>query len=174
MKVSFFKLTREIYKSIASKFNSGNDVVDNFINGSECLDPGIGATYVILNDKNFIVAYCNITTGCIVDSANNNLKIGGSIHLNKFGLDKKYQGVHIGPADSGLKLSDVLFCKIVDYVVSMREYIGFSFVTLCSTQEGLHLYQRTGFESVEDDMAIVQDESEKGCYQMYYPLDLEE
>lgn len=32
MKVLFFKLTRELHESITSKFTSGNDVVDNFIN----------------------------------------------------------------------------------------------------------------------------------------------
>ena len=63
--------------------------------------------------------------------------------------------------------------KIVDYIISMREYIGFSFITLCSTKEGLHLYQRSGFEPIDEDMIIIQDESEKGCYQMYYPLDIE-
>ena len=174
MKVLFFKLTRELHESITSKFTSGNDVVDNFINGTECLDPGVGVTYVMLNDKKtFIVAYCNITTGCVVDSANNNLKVGGSIHINKFGLDKTYQGFHIGSDDSELKLSDILFCKIIDYVIAMREYIGFSFITLCSTQEGLHLYQRRGFDPIESDMTVIQDESEKVCYQMYYPLDIE-
>ena len=48
MKVLFFKLTRELHESITSKFTSGNDVVDNFINGTECLDPGVGVTYVIV------------------------------------------------------------------------------------------------------------------------------
>lgn len=175
MKVLFFKLTRELHENITFKFTSGNDVVDNFINGTECLDPGVGVTYVMLNDeKTFIVAYCNITTGCVVDSANNNLKVGGSIHINKFGLNKIYQGFHIGPDDSGLKLSDFLFCKIVDYIIAIRDYVGFSFITLCSTKEGFHLYQRSGFEPVDEDMIIVQDESEKGCYQMLYAIDIEE
>lgn len=172
MNYSFQKLTRELYESLRHNFNSGNDVVDNFINTTECLDLGIGVTYIALDDENLMMAYYNVSTGCVVDTSNN-LKVGGSIHLNKFGLDKAYQGFHIGPDDSGLKLSDVLFCKIVDYIISMREYIWFSFITLCSTKEGLHLYQRSGFEPIDEDMIIIQDESENGCYQMYYSLDIE-
>lgn len=172
MNYSFQKLTRELYETLRHNFNSGNDVVDNFINTTACLDIGVGVTYIALDDENLMMAYYNVSTGCVVDTLNN-LKVGGSIHINKFGLDKIYQGFHFEPDNSGLKLSDVLFCKIIDNIISMREFIGFSFITLCSTQEGLHLYQRSGFEPIESDMTVIQDESEKGCYQMYHPLDIE-
>ena len=78
MNYSFQKLTRELYESLRHNFNSGNDVVDNFINTTECLDLGIGVTYIALDDENLMMAYYNISTGCVVDTSNN-LKVGGSI-----------------------------------------------------------------------------------------------
>lgn len=171
MNYTIQKLDRKLYDSINTKFHSGNDFIDNFINSTECLDEGLGITYIFLGQDNSIVAYFNITTGAIIDTSNSGLKTGGSVHINKFGLDVKYQGVYLNDGES--KLSDMLFYLCLQYIMNLRNYIGFTFITLCSTKEGVHLYQRAGFEFVEEDMSVAHDFEEKGCYEMYFALDLE-
>ena len=172
MRYSFQKLDRDLFKHITGKFCSGNSSVDNFINSTECFDLGVGVTYVFLDDKDAIIAYFNISTGSILDPSNNSLKIGGSIHINKFGLDQKYQGTKL--AENNTKFSDVIFYRCLKYIIRLREYVGFAFITLCSTEEGVHLYTRAGFEPVDEDMRIAHDFKEKGCYEMYLVLDLED
>ena len=80
MNYSFQKLTRELYESLCHNFNSGNDVVDNFINTTECLDIGIGVTYIALDDENLMMAYYNVSTGCVVDTSNNSPRREQEIH----------------------------------------------------------------------------------------------
>lgn len=172
MTYTTYKLTRELYNSFDHKFHSGNSSIDNFINTLDCLDLGIGLTYVFLDEENTLAAYFNVTTGSILDLNNNSLKLGGSIHINKFGLDQKYQGLYL--SDRETKLSDVLFYRCLEYSCKLREYVGFAFITLCSTEEGVHLYTRAGFEPVDEDMRIAHDFTEKGCYEMYLALDLED
>lgn len=174
MNYKFQKLTREIYDRILNKFHSGNLNIDEFINSTKCLDVSYGRTYVSLDNKNTIIAYYNITTGSITDPTYLDLKIGGSIHINKFALGVKWQGSHLIVNDMDMKLSDYLFMLCIEQIRKLRDEVGFTFITLCSTNEGLHLYQRAGFVLPDEDMKVVQDESEKGCYQMYYPLDIEE
>ena len=171
MRYSFQRLNKELSKYITGKFCSGNSSVDNFINSIECYDLGVGATYVFLDDKDTIIAYFNISTGSILDPLNSSLKIGGSIHINKFGLDQKYQGMKL--EESNTKISDIIFYQCLRYIVRLREYVGFSFITLCSTNEGFSLYRRAGFEPVDDDMSVAHDSAEKGCHEMYLALDLE-
>ena len=51
---------------------------------------------------------------------------------------------------------------------------GFSFITLCSTMEGYHLYYRNGFNELDSDMHFSVEEAEIKCIPMYMAMDLEE
>ena len=119
------------------------------------------------------MAYYNMTTGAILDLCNDGLKIGGSIHLNKFALAKKHHGSYYQDGEEKIKLSDFIFYSCLANAIKLREYVGFSFITLCSTNEGFSLYRRAGFEPVDDDMSVAHDSTEKGCHEMYLALDLE-
>lgn len=174
MNYEFQPLTRELYNCIPHQFYCGNDSLDSFINSTLCLDSAIGKTYVLLEDDFSIMAYFNMTTGAVLDPCNNGLKIGGSIHLNKFALAKKHHGSYYQDGEEKIKLSDFLFFSCLTKAIDLREYVGFAFITLCSTEEGVHLYTRAGFEPVDEDMKIAQDLTEKGCYEMYLTLDLED
>ena len=56
----------------------------------------------------------------------------------------------------------------------MRNKIGFTFITLSSTDEGHNLYKRTMFDDLEDDMFIAEKDMEQnGCIPMYYSIDIE-
>lgn len=171
MRYAIQRLDRDLRKIITGKFYSGNSSIDNFINSTECLDVGIGATYVFLDSNDAIIAYFNIATGSILDPSNPSLKLGGSVHINKFGLDKKYQGMYLN--ETKTKLSDLILYQCLKYIIRLRDYVGFAFITLCSTEEGVHLYRRAGFEFVDEDMSVAHDFTEKGCYEMYLALDLE-
>ncbi|MDO5378876.1 MAG: hypothetical protein Q4G52_11135, partial [Clostridia bacterium] len=67
-------------------------------------------------------------------------KIGGSAHINYFALDERfhrrllYQGEH---ANESVYMADLLLNDCVDRIENIRaNHIGFSFITLCSTERG--------------------------------------
>lgn len=174
MKYSFQILTRDLYNTIPHHFHCGNNSIDNFINDSICLDNAIGKTYVLLDDDQSVVSYFNITTSAILDPNNFGLKLGGSVHINKFALAKEHHGSFYQDGEEKIKLSDFLFLSCLLKIIELRDSIGYAFIPLCSTEEGVHLYQRAGFEIIEEDMRIAHDFSEKGCHEMYLALDLED
>lgn len=49
--------------------------------------------------------------------------------------------------------------------------MGISFVTICSTQKGYHLYDRNGYENFEEDMSNFVDEGDKTCLKLYKWVD---
>ena len=166
------------FQRLASYFNSGNIYLDNFIKESTALDDSYGKTFIWLSsDEDKIIGYYNIGTGYISEYYNNQyFKIGGSIHINAFALDKKYRGLEQGVYSNQYKyfLSDFLLDDCLERIENLRKnYIGFTFVTLSSTQEGYNLYKRNGFEELDEDMHFSIFESDKHCIPMYLALDIE-
>ena len=74
---------------LAFNFRCVNAVIDSFLKGAQALDPGIGKTFLWLNDKNDrILGFYNIGTGCInYFDGDFMYKMGGSVHINDFALD---------------------------------------------------------------------------------------
>ena len=136
------------------------------------LDLNYGKTYVLLNDSgNRIVGYYCLTTGLIEQDG---IKIGGSVHIRDFALDKKYQGIvqHELPNGDILKLSDVLLMDCIDRIHAIRnDHIGFSMISLFSTFEGESLYLRNGFDYAEEDMRVPKEEDDGQTKPMYRPVD---
>ena len=159
--------TREHQDTLSSKFDCGNSDINMFLLSSKSLDYGYGKTYVAIYNGE-ILGYYNISTGHIEDE--NGLRMGGSSFINYFALDRKYQKIRFGEGYlSDLLLSDC-FNK-VDYI--RKNHIGFTFVTLSSTEEGKNLYERNGFELLDDDMRMAKNKGEETCTPMYLPLDYE-
>lgn len=163
---------------LASNFKSGNNYMDNFLQCSQSLDDSWGKTYIFTpKDRSKIVGYYNIGVGYI-DTYQDGIfeKIGGSIHINNFALDKNYQGYEIASfsKDEKIFLSDILLQHCFHTIQKIRDhYLGFSFITLSSTKEGYNLYKRNGFEELENDMHFSISESDVECIPMYLALDIE-
>lgn len=185
LRVSFRKMREYVSKlnmvpmdasllSLASKFSCGNDRIDRFIRTTESLDIRFGKTFVWLsNDGNSIIGFYNITTGdidCVGDAPR--YKMGGTIHINEFAIDAKFQKAKI--TDDNY-FSDILLRECVDRIRYLRDiHIGFMFVTLQSTKEGYNLYSRNDFYDIEVDMEVAKwKDKEVDCIPMYYPLDYE-
>ena len=165
-------------QKLASSFHSGKEHLDHFLQGSQALDVGLGKTYVFLSEDNrVIIGYYNIGVGYIEQiTKSGNRKIGGSAHINCFALDEKYHGLLQYNTPDGIKvnLSDVLLNDCIRRIDAIRsEQIGFSFVTLCATQQGYSLYKRNDFDDLDGDLNFSTDETDKGCILMYLPLDYE-
>ena len=162
-------------KQLSSSFSCGNFFIDDFLKGSLAVDPGIGKTYIWLNDKETeIIGFYNITTGSLeyIDS-DSRFKMGGAVHINEFALDERYHGIQLD-TDMGIKMSDVLLTDCINRIISFRNKVGFSFITLHSTSEGFNLYKRHDFEAIEEDMGLLMTEGkERDCMPMYLPLDME-
>ena len=101
-------------------------------------------------------------------------KIGGSVHINDFALDEKYHGVSFENMDGNM--SGVLLLECLMRIENIQNnHVGFSFVTLCSTNEGYKLYERNGFEKLEADMTVSPTYGKEfQAIPMYLPLGVEE
>ena len=85
---------------LAFNFRCGNAVIDSFLKGPQALDPGIGKTFLWLNDKNDrILGFYNIATGCInYFDGDFMYKMGGSVrkpvkYLLQFFSDFRFSGM---------------------------------------------------------------------------------
>jgi hypothetical protein len=177
MSLNIKPITREIHDKFMDSFDCGNLRLNLFFNGSESLDTGIGKTYVFLSeDESVMLGYYNLTTGMINDVDNPRNRIGGAVHINCFALDNRYHGLLQDYDSNGnsIKLSDIFFRQCIETILSLRDRIGFTFITLSSTREGYSLYKRAMFEELDEDMFIAEKDMEQdGCIEMYYPLDIE-
>ncbi len=161
-------LTSGIQKAYTKNFDCGNDALSLFLKDHQALDDTFGKTYVML-DEECVIGYYNISTGHI--EAENGIRCGGSIYINCFAVDKKYQKMRYGEA----YVSDLLLADCMDRIENLRqEHVGFSFITLSSTDEGFYLYERNDFSVLEEDMRVAKNQGESGCIPMYLPLDIEE
>ena len=163
-------------QKLASNFSCGNSSIDSFIKSPQAIDNGIGTTYVWLGENDSeIIGFYNITTGGVDQyDEYGNFKIGGAVHINEFAMHIEYQKVVVDQ-EARTYLSDLLLADCLERIKFIRqEFLGFSFITLHSTQEGHYLYSRNDFIDIEEDMRVSQVvDSEVGCISMYLPLDIE-
>lgn len=172
------KYTRE-YIELAEKFDCGNSVINKFLKQADALDENQGITYIMLSDKrNFIIGYYNIETGRVDMIENVGGKVlykpmGGAININYLAIHSKYQGTKIAEVEGRkIYLGDILLNDCEQRILELRKYVGFSFITLCSTKEGYHLYHdRNSYENFEDDMSTFVQESDKTSYKLYKCVD---
>lgn len=125
-----------------------------------------------------IIGYYNLSTGYLESVEENQVrKIGGAVHINCFALTEQYQGILQELSSEGMKIkfSDYFFVECLNRIREIqKEKVGFSFITLCSTMEGYHLYYRNGFNELDSDMQFSVEEAEIKCIPMYMAMDLEE
>ena len=172
-------------QELTKNFSSGNRYLDAFIaDPQSALDTSYGKTYIFLfEDSHEIIGYYNITAGSVdvMLDGKTRVRSGGSIHINCFAVDKKYQKIAAAEQD-GIRwnFSDFLMFDCLSTIREInRESLGFLFITLNSTAEGLHLYARHEFEELDTDLVYSIDEKEQAdglenCTQMYRFVDLEE
>ena len=154
-KISIVHYDADLQK-LASSFHCGNTIIDSFLRGGNSLSPEVGHTYVWVDEnKTTIIGFYNITTGYIEQESDGRMyKIGGAIHINDFALDEKYQGMSMGDGSS-IHMSDLLMLECLERIEYIRQkHVGFTFVTLCSTEKGEQLYRRHEFDNLEDDMNV--------------------
>ena len=164
----------------ALSFDCGSSSVFNaFIKGPDAADASMGKTFVLLNSDGAIVGYYNIGVGDVERSDGYQLlKCGGAIHINMLAIDKHYRGVTLFTSKGGthVRCSDILLNDCLRRIRYIRDkYVGFMFVTLSATREGVSLYERFQFTALEDDMSFSSSDMEKTGKgrQMYLPLDYE-
>lgn len=172
--MNIIKYTSE-YKELVKEFNCGNIVIDKFIKDDSALDENQGITYIMTSDdcKN-LIGYYNIEVGRIdqieiIAGKEYYKPMGGTVNINYLAIDSKYQGIKIAEVDGRkIYLGDFLLRDCEKKVLELRKQVGIAFITLCSTEQGYHLYhERNGYEDFEDDMNNFVSESDKTCYRLY-------
>lgn len=170
------KRLNEENRKYVTGFKCGNTFIDNFLKNDEAINDSFGKTYIWLEDDGkSIIGFYNIGVGSI-DYIDGDVryKMGGAIHINEFAIQQKYQRYSVSE-NPRINVSDLLLNDCMKRIKTIREYhLGFTFVTLQSTEEGYNLYRRHNFEEVDEDMRLsnVQD-AEWDCKPMYLALDIE-
>ena len=172
------KYTSE-YEKLAKDFECGNVIIDKFLQDGSALDVNQGITYVMLSKKkDFIIGYYNIEVGRIdqvetVGKYEVYKPMGGAININYLAIHSKYQGTQIAEIDDRkIYLGDYLLRDCEKRVLELRKQVGISFITLCSTEQGYHLYhERNCYEDFEEDMKNFVEENSMLCYKVYKCVD---
>lgn len=160
------------FNDLISLFDSGNSYIDNFLKSKNAFDDNIGKTYLLIYG-NKLLGYFNISTGCLdYIEDNHRIKMGGAVHINYLALDQKYHHTKVDVSDNNsFYMSDILLDYCLKEIERLHsKEIGFSFITLSATLEGLNLYKRNGFEVLEEDMIFSDDKDEKECIDMFYNI----
>lgn len=168
--------SQELQDRLASGFKCGNPHIDEFIKSPISLDDSYGKTFVYLSDNNdCIIGFYNLGTGYIEEIKDRyRYKIGGAVHINEFALDSRFHSIFIRYDENGQKinLSDVLLNECIHRIRNIRsEHLGYSFITLCSTEAGYNLYKRRDFEELDEALDFSIENTEEKCTQMYLWLD---
>lgn len=172
------KYTQE-YAGLAKQFTCGNAVIDKFLHDGSALDKNRGITYVMLSDEeDYIIGYYNIENGRVdrIETIGDDEffeLMGGSININYLAVHSNLQGSLVAEdGENKIYLGDLLLRDCEKRILKLREQTGISFVTLCSTEEGYHLYHvRNDYEIFEEDMNTVTQENDVGCYKLYKCVD---
>ena len=151
------------YEGIAKEFTCGNIIIDNFLHDDSALDKNRGITYIMLSDEDdYIIGFYNIENGRVdrVDTIGDEdifELMGGAININYLAIHKDLQGTLIAQTgENKIYLGDLLLRDCEKRILNLREETGITFVTVCSTAEGYHLYHiRNGYEDFEEDMNTV-------------------
>lgn len=172
------KYTKD-YVKLKDKFRCGNIVIDNFLKSSNALDENQGITYVMLSDKkDFIIGYYNIENGRIdqIEKVGDNVlykPMGGTVNINYLAIHSDYQGIKVASiGEKNIYLGDILLNDCEKRILNLRQQVGIAFITLCSTNEGYHLYTaRNSYEDFEDDMSNFVQESDISSHKLYKCVD---
>lgn len=176
MKMQFLTvpLNADLHRLVLSFDCGSSKNINAFLKSSKSLDPNYGKTFVMLDEnQTSVVGFYTLTTGLVEEQS---VKIGGSIHIRDFALDKAYHG-QVQKELSGnvrVKLSDVLLNDCLRRIEYIRQNdVGFSLVTLFATPAGESLYLRNGFDYAEEDMRLPKEEDDGQTKAMYRPVDIE-
>lgn len=168
--MEFTKLTNTNF-ALVNTFDCKNSVINNFLKSDNALDQNQGITYILLNDsEDQIIGFYNIGISRIdqiqtIGNSTYSTYMGGSAVINYLALDSSFQHTYLL---EGFTYGDYLLQNCEYTLLSIRKRIGFSFITISSTQEGLHLYcDKHDYEEFEEDMSIVVQESDKTCVKLY-------
>lgn len=165
--------TPELQK-LAAKFHCGNDYLDDFIKQPDSIYHLDDKIWVYLTEeRDTIIGYYALSTGSLDQIANGHReKIGGSIHVDCFAIDCTFQDRQ---ADNDVLFSDILFSHLLEVCQEVRNaYVGYSFITLESTEAGYKLYSRFNFTELEDDLIFSsQSDQNSSGHKMYFALDEE-
>ena len=162
----------ETTRHLARTFDCCNDALNNFLKDPSRLYDESFKTWVYLTrDRETIIGYFAISAGSLDQMEEGKReKIGGSIHLDCFAIDKRFQNRR---ADGNILFCDILFAELLRLCREVQNlYIGVTFITLEATPEGKRLYARFDFSELEEDLIFSPHagDSFSGC-KMYFVLD---
>lgn len=156
-------------KNIIDNFSCGNIIIDNYINSENKNSFFNGVNYILYDDNKNVIGFFNLIASELIGySQGIQYPMGGSITIQYFAIDKKYQHKKI---NNKFSYGDYLMQKCEDVIRNIYNKVGFSFVLINSTEDGYSFYKRNGYEEFEQDMYSISDEADKKCYKLYKTIE---
>ena len=174
-------MASEKVKYLLTEFSSVDDkLIEDFSCGNPELDKKIaqlknnpeGTTYVAIDrDKNKIIAYCTFTASGLTKMYENDTITQPAAEIKYFATDEDYQHIPYDDSDADYKVSDHIFCKIIERLEIISEStLYFECIILYSVPGAVSFYKRNGFEDFSDYMAPDKYRYIEGCTPMVYIL----
>lgn len=177
------KMNEELHH-LCSSFSCGNQYIDLFLKGLDCMESSICKTYVLLklDDSSGkplgIIGFYSLAADSVFEkieysSQTRIIQCGPAIRIYMFAVDKKYQHERIQLDDSSMTIASMLLLDCLDTIEKIAsEDIGATFIILSATEEGKMLYKTTGeFDELDEDLDVPYIEGDgKECVEMYKPI----
>lgn len=178
------KLSENNFK-LVKEFECGNDYIDEFLKRKAVCDNQSTTHLLIEKSNNLLLGFFslsasgisfNMSSGNVPRDKKNRFNIS-AIEIDFFAINKPFQHMFFDEIteleNEKYFLSDILFEKIMEFIIEIKEYVGFRSVVLYSVPNSkdknkpLDIYERFGFVSFEDYMEQDKKRFLEGCIPLF-------
>lgn len=157
------------YKKLIENFDCGNLSVNSFLKSNSFSDLDSTTYLWISEDEKDLIGFYSLSVGQInLDCLSISSYLGGTIKILYFAINYKYQHKK---DEEGFSFGDWLLYDCEERIRELHKLIGFSFIMICSTEQGYHFYLKNDYEEFESDMTTLVYESDKKCYKLYKSIE---
>lgn len=166
-------------------FICGNDYIDEFLKKKALYDRESTTHLIIEKSSDLLLGFFSLSASGIsfnmsetdISRDKKNRFNISAVEIDFFAVNKPFQHMFFDEISEKEKeeyfLSDILFEKIIEFIVELREYIGFRSVVLYSVPNSknfnkpLGIYERFGFISFKDYMEQDRKRFLEGCIPLF-------
>lgn len=170
--------------NLTKNFVCGNEYIDTYLS-KKAKDDSLATTHLIIDKTdNTLVGFFSISasgisfnmSGTEIERENQNRFNIPAVELDFFAVNRQFQHMYYDEIAEKEKddyfLSDILLEKIISFILSLRDFIGFKSIILYSVPKNeeakpLDIYIRFGFKSFEEFMEPSRKRFLDGCIPLY-------
>lgn len=173
------------HNDITKTFECGNDYMDEFLK-KNAINDRLSTTHLFIDKKNnLLLGFFSLSaSGVSLNMSNPNVERSkknrfniSAIEISYFALNKPFKHMFFDEItekeNENYFLSDILFEKVIEYIIELRKYIGFRNIILYSVPNSkdenrpLDIYERFNFASFTDYMEKNNKRFLEGCIPLF-------